>query len=797
MIKNYFLVFFRNIRRNKTFTILNAGGFALGMAACILIVLFISHEKSFDRFHEKGNRLYRLNEWQRFDGMQEQQVALSMYPMGPALLKDYPEIESFVRIQHRETSVTRNSRQEIMEYNQLVVDSNFFDLFSFTLLSGNKKEALSSPTSVVVTASVAQSLFNTTNAIGQTLEIKRGNEFTPHTVSAVVKDIPANSHIRFDMLTPMSGLKKQPWMDTWETNWLNTYLLLKENARVEKLAAALPGFEKKYLAKEDRFYDLLLQPFFSIHLYSTNITHDSLNYGKFSAAHINTFMALAIAVLVIAVFNFINLSTAIAIKRAREAGIRKTIGAGKGQLIRQFTGEAILLSFISFILAILVTALILPLINTVFDRDISLGFVSRRFIWLILLFAVVIVGVLSGIYPAWIISKYKPVSMVKGAAGLQSRKGLSLRPVLVVMQFTVAVGLIISTILISRQLRYLQKKDIGFDKEQVVLLRMNSTANKKYEALKHQLIGNKGVEDITAYNERLGKNINQWGADYIAESGETKHVSVSHVIVDYNYIPFFKIKLAEGRNFSPAFADSAGRSYLINEALAKQLDISKPVGGRYKGSFIKEMGTIIGVVKDFNFNSLHHQVAPLYISMQNWDFNEMAIRLKPGTVASSLGYIEKVWKTEVPDMPFSYAFLDEHIQSLYRADQQSGIIVNIATLLAIFIACLGLFGMALYTIESRVKEIGIRKVLGATVQGITMHLSRNFLKLVLISAVISFPLAWMVMQKWLGDFAYRINMPWWVFALAGLMALTVAMITVVFQAVKAAVANPVKSLRTE
>ncbi len=795
MIKNYLVVFFRNISRNKTFTILNAGGFALGMAACILIALFIANEQSFDKLHSRGERIFRLNEWQRFDGMQEQQVALSMYPMAPALLNDHPEVETFVRVYPRENTVIRNPDREIFEHNLLVTDSNFFEVFDFSLLSGNRSEALKDPNSVVITASVAKSMFGSTNAVGQSLEIKRADSFYTYKVSAVANDPPVNSHIRYDLLIPLGGIPKKKWMLSWETNWLTTYLLLKENVTAAKLEAALPVFKKKYLGNDEKFYDLVLQPFFDIHLHSGNITHDNLNDNKFSATYIKIFMALAIAILVIAIFNFINLSTAIAVKRTKEAGVRKAIGAGKWQLVLQFTSEAVLLSFISFAAAILITMASLPLINSVFNRNISFGFAGSVW-WPALITAVLFVGLISGLYPAWIIAKYKPVTMVKGAVAIQQRRGFSLRPVLVVLQFTTAVGLIISAIIITRQLRFVQQKDLGFDKEQVLLIRMNTTANRKFEALKNELLANNNIDDLTAYSERLGANVNQWGADYIARSGETKHISVSHLMVDYNYIPFFRIQLAEGRNFSISFADT-GQAYIINEALAKQLDVQEPVGSGYKGSFRPEMGKIIAVAKDFNFNSLHHKVAPLYISIQNFDFYEMAIRLKPGATTAGLNFIKTVWNREIPDMPFDYTFLDDHMNGLYLADRQTGIVVSIATLLAIIVACLGLFGMALYTIESRVREIGIRKVLGASVQGIALTLSKKFLLLVLTAAIISFPLSWLVMNQWLEDFAYRVSVQWWVFGLAGLLAMLIAAVTVSFQAIKAAIANPIKSLRTE
>ena len=795
MVKNYLLIFFRNIVRNKAFTILNAGGFALGMAACLLIVLFIANEKSFDSFHQKAGRIYRLTEWQRFPAMQEQHVAVSMMEMGQTLMQDHSEVESFVRIESKDDAITRNSQNELFKHHLVFTDSTFFHVFDFPFISGNPKTVLNSPDNIVVTRSTALELFGSTDVIGKTMDVKRRQEFKTFTIAAVLEDVPANSHIQFEVLLPFRALVIMPWMEGWDSNWLNTYVLLNENADISTLQAAMPAYEKKYLKDEDKYYDLAFQPLLDIHLGSDKMTHDELNYKKFSGSYVRTFAILAIAVLLIAIFNFINLSTAIAIKRMKEVGIRKTVGAGKWQLVRQFTTEAVLFALLSFALAVIITFFTLPLINELFDRSIVFDPGKDITQWLVVFLAVVLVGIISGIYPALMITRFQPVTMVKGAKFGKQR--FSLRHILVVSQFVIAVGMIIATIVITQQLRFAYKKETGFDKEQIVLVPMNATANKNSEVIRNELLASQLITDMTAYNERLGSNLNQWGATYIDRNGEKKGVSASHIYVDHNFISFFNIQVAKGRTFSKERGDTAGSVYLINEAFAREMNIKDPVGIQYKGNWTETMGKVIGVVKDFNFNSLHHKVAPLYISVLPWEFSEMAIKLKPESTKEALAHIEKTWKKHVPDLPYEYSFLDEHMNSLYTSDQQAGRIVNIATILAIVIACLGLFGMALYTIETRVKEIGIRKVLGASVSNIAVTVSIGFLKLVAVSSVIAFPLAWIMMNKWLEDFAFRIKIEWWVFLIAGVLSIVIAIATVSFQALRAALSNPVKSLRSE
>jgi putative ABC transport system permease protein len=798
MWKNFFLTSIRNLKRNISFSLLNIGGLVLGISACIVILLFVNYETHFDHIHSKGNRIYRLNEIQRFDGTPEQTVSLSMYPMATALKKDYPEIEQVVRIDPHENLTLRWKQKEIMVKQILVSDSTFFQVFDFHIMDGEKTTALSQPNGIVLTASTARKLLGKTNVVGQVIEVYQDDHFKPFVITAIAEDVPENSHIQFDGIVPLQSQDMQDWMNTWDANWVNTYIALKENADIKSLQSVMPSFLQKYMQKEGaKHYELLWQPLYDIHLRSENITHDSLNYKKFSYSYIRIFLVVAIFVLLIAIFNFINLSTARAAKRAKEVGIRKTIGANQWQLIKQFTGEAVFFAFIAMVLALAVIQLSLPYINSIINRDIHFNIFHSLKLWIGLISLSIIVGFLSGVYPAIFISSYQPIKVLKGVINTSSKKGFSLRNFLVVTQFAIAVILIVSTLIIIQQLNFIKNKDIGFDKDQVITLPMNKTANEKFEVLKAEFLKDPNIIGMTGYNQRLGNNINQMGADYITDKGEKKHLSVSHLVVDYDYLSFYKIKLIAGRDFSKNRGDDNGRSYIINETLAKELETKNPVGTSYAASWIKDMGQVIGVTNDFNFNSLHSKIAPLYISILGWDYNEIAVKLKPGTIKSSLVHIKRTWESMVPDMPFSYSFLDEHLNNLYDTDQRAKKIVSILTFLAIAIAGLGLFGVALFNIETRTKEIGIRKTLGANVLVITQQLVKEFLKPVIIALIIAFPLSWIVMDKWLENFAYRINISWWTFAIAGISVVLVSLITVSWQTIRAARVNPVKSLRTE
>ena len=793
---NFFITSIRNISRNKVFSFLNIGGLALGISALIITLLFVNNERSFDHFFTNGNRIYRLNETHHFKGSSEEKVSLSMYPMAAALQKDYPEIESTVRISDNDDITLKVGDKQLLSKEVINADSTFFKLFDFAFLKGDKNNALMEPGNIVITETIAQNLYGRTDVVGQTVQINRYGQFENFTVSGVLKTLPDNSHLQFEAVLPLHSIKMRSWMNTWDANWVNTYLLIKENGDVNHLSASLPNFEKRYLGDQAPSYKLYLQPLYAIHLDSGDITHDR-NYKKFSRVYIHVFLSIALFVLLIAMLNFVNLSTARATKRAKEVGIRKTIGSTRWQLFKLFIGEAIVYSLLALILATIITVAGVPRLSELIHRSIPLFSPDSLYLWYLFIAIAIGIGILAGIYPALFLSSYKPMRVLKGIGTLSSNRGVSLRNVFVVVQFTIAAALIVSTFLMVQQLNFIKNKDMGFDKEQVVVIPMNANANKNYEALKNDLKKSSDVLNVTAFNIILGDEFGSMGSHYKTEKGETKDLSISHLVVDQNYLDFFKIKMIAGRNFSSEFSDTAGHSYIINETLAKQLETKHPVGTPFAANWIKEMGSVIGVTSDFNFNSLHSKIAPLYISMQNWDYRTMAVRIKPGSNEKSIATIEQLWKKYVPDMPLSYTFLDEHLITLYQSDRQLSRLVSLLTALAIIIACLGLFGVALYTTEMRKLEIGIRKVMGASVGNISALLSKQFLKPVLLALVIAFPIAWICINKWLQDFAYHIKITAWIFVAASLVAIFTAYITIIFQVIKAANANPVNNLRTE
>ena len=684
-----------------------------------------------------------------------------------------------------------------------MVDSTFLDMFDFKLVSGNRATALIKPNSIVFTESAAKKLFGNENPIGKTIA-RYGNDTILLTVTGLLKNIPPNSHMQFDALVSFSTIFRPQMMENWGGNWLVTYLELAPNADIAAMEKKFPAYLKRHMSEDNwKHYELFLQPLKAVHSGSTNITHDYVNFQKFDKRYTYIFSIIGIIILVIACINFMNLSTARSAERAKEVGIRKSVGAERTQLAIQFIGESVLLSFIALILAVILAKLFLPYVINLSQRKLELPLFSNVPLLLAIMGGTVLVGFISGIYPAAYLSSFQPVKVLKGS--IQSGRNKStLRNVLVVGQFTGAIFLIIATTFAVRQLRFMQSKDPGFNKDQVMIIPLNNKSNEKFAPLKKELLNNTLITGVTGAQQKLGNNLHQTGVVFHG-NGPARELTSSQVIVDPDYLEVYKIPLIAGRNFSDDYASDNAKAYIVNESLAKELlkddpkaPLSSLLGRNFGFGGMDSAGQIVGVSKDFNFNSLHHKIETLCIFNQSdWGFGEMAIRINGQKAKETISFVESAWKKMVPDTPFEYSFLDEHFAELYKADSQVSKVVAVLAILAIIISCLGLFGLASYSAERKVKEIGIRKVLGASVQNITMLLSGNFLKLVLLSNLIAIPLAWWSINKWLQDFAYRIDITWWVFALAALIALLIALFTVSFQAIKAAVANPVKSLRTE
>ncbi len=801
MIKNYLKSAFRNLWKNKAFSAINILGLAIGMAACIVIMLFVFYEKSFDSMHKKN--IYRLDEVQKFEGMtQPQNVALSMYPMGPTLQTDFPEIKNFTRVRQANKLDLSYGDKRIFFPTILYVDSTFLQLFDFELLQGDRREVLEKPRSIVLTEESAKKLFGNENPIGKTVTKYVGDTIR-FTISGIMKNVPANSHMQFDGLASFSTIAGPRNMENWGGNWLVTYLELEQGTDIAALEKKFPAYLKKYMADSEgwKFYELFLQPLGRVHDSSVDITHDYINYQKFDKGYTYIFSVIAIIILVIACINFMNLSTARSAERAREVGIRKTIGAERLQLAAQFLGESVLLSLIALVIALIITFLSLPAISDLSQRKLELPLNNLPLVLLILA-GTTITGLLAGLYPAGYLSSFNPIRVLKGS--IQTGKNKStFRNGLVIAQFSGAVLLIIGTIFAVRQLRYMQTRDTGFNRDQVMTLPLNRITSNRYDALKQELLKSSLVSSVSAAGQTLGNNLHQSGMVFHGDSA-ARELTSSQVIVDPDYLTLYKIPVIAGRNFKNDGTDNA-RAYIVNESMAKELLRDNPrasyetlIGKNYGFGGMDSAGFIAGVARDFHFNSLHHKIETLSIFCQkDWGYSEASVRIGGSQASNAIGHVAAAWKKVNPDQPFEYNFLDEHFEEMYSADKAVSRVVGILTGLAIFISCLGLFGLASYSAERRVKEIGIRKVLGASVQNITTMLSKDFLKLVIISNLVAWPLAWFGINRWLQDFAYRIPMSWWVFIVAGAAAVAIAVLTVSFQAIKAAIANPVKSLRTE
>lgn len=798
MFKNYLKTAWRNLWKNKVYSAINIIGLAIGMAACIVILLFVFYERSFDNFHTKN--IYRLNEVQKFEGMvASQKVALSMFPMGPTLKKEFPEIKNFTRINWRQKVQMTYQEKRVFLPQVFNVDSTFFQIFDFKLLRGNHETALQKPNSIVLTQNSAEVLFGKQDPLGKTVT-SYGNDTTSFVVTGIMENVPKNSQLQFDGLVSFNTYYKSDWMDWWGGNWLDTYFELAPGTDPKALEKKFPAYLKKYLSRNDNWknYELFLLPLKEVHAGASDIGLDYLNFQKFDQHHTNIFFIIALIVLVIACINFMNLSTARSAERAREVGIRKSVGAYRYQLAVQFIGETVLLSFIALLLALTLVGLFLPYINNLSQRSLSLP-VFNIGVLLPLIAGTFFVGLVSGLYPAVYLSSFQAVKVLKGSPQTGRNKGM-LRNILVVGQFASAIFLIIATIFALRQLNYMQQKDPGYQRDQVLTMPLDGITFRKFGLLKQELLGNSLVSAVTAAQDQLGSHLDQSGIHFRGD-GPSRQLTGTRLIVDPDYLNLYKIALVQGRNFSRE-QSANGREYIINETMARELLKDNPKAtmssllGKEFG--FDSLGTIIGIARDFNFNSLHYKIETLFLfNQKDWGFSTVSVKINGAKAAEAISFVQSTWKKIFPDHPFEYQFLDDHFEEVYRADTQVSKIVGILAGLAIIISCLGLFGLSSYSAEKRIKEIGIRKVLGATVQNITSLLSRNFLKLVLIANLIAWPLAWFAIHQWLQDYAYRIDISWWVFAMAGSAALLIALLTVSFQAIKAATANPVKSLRTE
>jgi putative ABC transport system permease protein len=797
MIKNYLLIALRNIRQSPLYAFINIFSLAIGLAACVVIYLFIRDERSFDSFHPNKENIYRLDEVQNFTGTNVQKVALSMPGMGPFLLKEFPEVENYTRFMCRPKQLLVKEEKRFLLPFIATVDSTFLEIFDFKLIQGDAKTALDEPYMILLTEETALKFFsNLEEAMGNTVTF-RDKEYK---VNGILKNVPENSHMKFDALASMTTITSEDkgFNDRWGSNFLNTYLVLNPNTNVKALEEKLPAFLRRHMDDPEinKRYVLFLQRLEDVHLASTDIEHDYNNYRKFNGDYLDLFSIVGIFILLIAGLNFMNLTTARASHRWKEIGVRKTVGAKKLQLFLQFIFESTVLAFLALVLAAVLNLLFIPFINMVLDRQLSLlTFLEEPINLVYLLLLTVGLGLITGIYPSFYMTSFTMARVLKG--GKSGGRSL-FRSGLVVTQFGLALAMIVSTLIVLQQLSFMQNKDLGFNKEQMMLVGMNGEANEKFETLRTELKRNPLILGVTASGQRLGENFHQTGFKVKADTGVFS-ITPSNVNVDYEYLDVYGIQLKEGRKFSKDVLTDKGMAFIINESFAKELGIKDIVGtpAGHNWYHNDSLGAIIGVAKDFNFNSLHYKINTLQLSVHpEWGYSEMSVKIDGSRAGEAIAYVEKLWKEHIT-YPFDYSFLDSHFEKLYRSDKQMSSVVAIMAGLAILISCMGLFGLAAITTARKTKEIGIRKVLGATEAQLTLLLSRNFTLLLVISFVIASPITYWLLLKWLESFAYRITISPFLFLLGGLLALAIALLTISYHTVKSARSNPVDSLRYE
>ncbi len=799
MLKNYFAIALRNIRQNPLYAFINIFSLAIGLAACLVIYLFISDEKSFDAFHTKSDVIYRLDEVQSFPGTNEQKVALSMPGMGPAIRKEFPEVISYTRFVNRRNQLVIKDDKKLLLPSIAYADSAFLEIFDFELISGDRKTALYQPYTLLLTEETALKFFNSTQeAVGNSLTW-REKEFK---IVGILKNVPENSHMQFSALSSVATIlaEDKEYNDRWGGNSLNTYFVLNPNTNIAEMEAKFPAFMSRHMDNPDinNFYKLYLQPLNQVHLGSIDIEHDYNNYRKFNGSYLDVFYVIGVFILLIAGVNFMNLTTARASHRWKEIGVRKTVGAKKLQLFSQFIFESILLAAMALVLAVLLDLLFVPMLNTLIGRHLSLLNFFNDYQKLILVLSGTLgLGILAGIYPSFYMTSFNMSRVLKGSAAGEGRS--LFRSGLVVLQFGLALAMIVSTLIVTQQLSFMKNTDIGFDKDEIMLVPMNREANSKFETIKQELLKNSIVKGVTASGQRLGNNFHQWGFKVKADTG-VMDITPSNVNVDYDYLKVYGIQLAEGRDFSKEIASDNGKAFIINETFAKELGLKETVGtpaghGWYDND---SLGTIIGVVKDFNFNSLHYKVNTLEMVVHpDWGYDELSVKIDGTRAEEAIALVKDLWSTQVPSYPFEYSFLDEHFEVLYESDKQMSAVVSIMAGLAILISCMGLFGLAAITTEKKTKEIGIRKALGASESQITVLLSRNFALLIILSFVLVSPVTYYFLHSWLQQFAYRIGINPFLFLLGGAIAMVIALATISFHTIRSARANPVKALRYE
>ena len=798
MLKNYLKIALRNIKNQKGYSFINIVSLAIGLTCCMLILLYIRYEFSFDKYHDNAQHIYRAVREEKGTPVW---FNSSAHPLAAALKEDFPEVI-------RATRVKKNEELGVVEYNSKLfnedgiyyADQDFLEMFTFPLVSGHRDTALTEPFSVLLTKEMAEKYFGNEDPVGQILKIKvwYGDEKYGYKIKGVLKNIPRNSHFTFDFLlsyNTLYTLKRggREAVETWSYNEPKTYIQLDSHANPVDLEGKFPAFLRKYMSEDYDSSKLHIQPLTDIHLggnlrFELETNNDMKNIFLFSA--------IAFFIMVIACLNYINLSVARSAKRAVEVGMRKVVGAHKSQLVRQFLGESMFFSLLALMISVLMVDLALPAFGALIDRNLTSSLFLNPDILFVFLGIAVLVGLLSGGYPAFIISSFHPIQIIKGTLRIGSKSSAVFRNSLVIAQFVVSIILIVCTFVIHNQLSYIRNRNLGFDKGQIVsVYTMDRNLERNTDPLKKELLNIPGITGVSVSLD-LPSTIRRTSTARWIEQGEERELRLNYTFVDFDFFNVYDIGIAEGRTFSEDFSLDKVQAIVINEAAARDLGWKNPVGRQL--TFQEMERTVIGVVKDFHFHSLHREIDPLvFMYHSNRQVDYFSIKVSPFDIPSTIGFIEEKWKQFSPEFPFQYSFLDERIDRIYKAEQKLGHSFNIFTCIALSIACLGLIGLASFVSEQKRKEISIRKILGADFQSIIVLLAREYIKCIALAAVIAWPIGYFVMNRWLQNFAYRINLGLWTFVLSAALALVIALLTVSYQSFKAAFANPADTLRYE
>ena len=793
------MITWRNLLKNKTFSLINIAGLSIGLACAMLILLYVKDEVSFDRFHKNVNNIYRIVSKSKHSGV-EYKNCNTGFLQGPRFAKNVPGIETFVRIESGAEDIKKGT--EIQSQELLRVDAGFFTVFSFPLLNGNAATCLSEPNSIVMSEDFAKKQFGSSDAVGKIVMLKDDNQFVPFKVTAVAKRCPQNSSIKFDVLLPFKESEADAQnKDNWYNFSLNTFLVLNPKANLQTVENQMQNFYlqdasetfkamiKKYGGGADASMGTyFLQSFTDMHM-NTELPPQNGLVNASNPMYSYILSGITLFILLIACINFVNLTVARSLKRSKEIGIRKVIGGDRKQLITQFLGESFLLCLVAFSVALLIVQLILPVFNNLANKVLSFSYLFDVKLIAGYLVLLLLTALLAGFYPALVLSGFKPVETLYSRINLSGKNYL--QKSLVVLQFALASFLIIATFTIYRQFNFLTKTDLGYDDSNIVAVNKQQLKHSEAAYFKAELLKNPNIVNVAP------KNSGYWGTS--AKLFNDSTIYFEYETIDESYIPTLKIPLIAGRNFSGAYLSDSTNSILVNETFVKEAGWKNPIGETVNFFYNNnEIYKVVGVVKDYHYQDLSQKIGPQLFIMKNGNlFGTFNIKIKPGTVTESLKFIQRTFKQYFPLSPYSYIFKDDQRIKDYESEAKWKQIILFGAVLTIFISCIGLFGLSVLSAERRTKEIGIRKVLGASVNSVVTTLSRDFLILVLIALITAIPLAWMAANKWLQNYPYRISLDWWLFAIASLLVIIVALATVISQAIRVAVANPVKSLRTE